>query len=91
MTTTEITNSSIPLKLKVLHVLRLILGKIARFFFSFYYGSGGEKIPPITDDILKVSATEVARRIRNKEVCTIYEKLLTFHCPIVIITCLKIL
>ncbi|XP_072945229.1 fatty-acid amide hydrolase 2-B-like [Epargyreus clarus] len=69
--TTEIMSSSIPLKLRVLHVLRLILGKIARFFFSFYYGSGGEKIPPITDDILKQPAIEVARRIRNKETSSV--------------------
>lgn len=58
----------IPLKLRVLSVLRLLLAKVARFFFSLYYGNEGQKIPPIIDDILKEPTVEVARKIRDKEV-----------------------
>lgn len=66
--TIETINKPISLKLRVLHVLRFVSAAIARFFFRLYYGSEGEKIPPITDSILKEPAIEVARKIRNKEV-----------------------
>lgn len=68
MSTTE-TSHPISLKLKVLHVIRLAVATIARFFFSLFYGSEGKKLPPITDDILKVPAIDVAKKIREKEVC----------------------
>lgn len=56
------------IKVRVLHVLRLAISTVARFFFSLYYGNEGAKIPAITDDILKKPAVEVAKKIRNKEV-----------------------
>ncbi|KAJ0174645.1 hypothetical protein K1T71_009753 [Dendrolimus kikuchii] len=71
MSTTEITDSPIGLKLKVLHYVRLFIAAVAHFVFTLYYGNEGEKIPPITDDILKQPAIEVARRIRNKEVTSL--------------------
>ncbi|CAG9788728.1 unnamed protein product [Diatraea saccharalis] len=73
MSSTEfkIKNSPIKLKVRVLHVVRLVLARIARFFFSLYYGTEGVKIPAISDDILKQPAIEVARRIRNKEITSV--------------------
>lgn len=68
MSTTETQNSPVALKLRVLHVIRSAIAAIARLFFSLYYGSDGVRLPPITDDILKQPAVEVARKIRNKEV-----------------------
>lgn len=69
MSTTEIINKPIALKLRVLHITRLAIASIVRFFCRLYYGNEGEKIPPITDEILKLPAIEVAKKIRNKEVC----------------------
>lgn len=60
-----------PLKLRVLHVFRLLLAKVATFFISLYYGNEGKKLPPICDDILKESTLEVARKIRNKEITSV--------------------
>lgn len=57
-----------PLKLRVLHVLRLLVANIVKFFIGLYYGNEGQKIPPIIDDILKEPTVEVARKIREKEV-----------------------
>ncbi|XP_026725934.1 fatty-acid amide hydrolase 2-B [Trichoplusia ni] len=71
MCTTAIRNKPLGLKLRVTHVLRLVLAKVARFFFSLYYGTEGEKIPPIHDDILKQPAVEVAKKIRNKEITSV--------------------
>lgn len=51
-----------------MHFIRLYVAKIARFFFSLYYYNDNKKIPPITSDILKEPAVEVARKIRHKEV-----------------------
>lgn len=68
MSTTEI-KKTLPLKVKVLQVARIVIASIVRFFCRLYYGTEGEKIPPITDDILKMPAIEVAKKIRNKEVC----------------------
>lgn len=68
MNTTVITDRPIGLKLRVAHFVRSFIASIAHFIFVLYYGKEGEKIPPITDDILKQPAIEVARRIRNKEV-----------------------
>lgn len=58
----------LPLALRVVHVLRLILAIVGKFVLSLYYGTEGEKIPPIYDDILKQPAIVVAKKIRNKEV-----------------------
>lgn len=69
MSTIETTERPIPLRLKVIHYVRLGLSIVARFFFGLYYGKEGQKIPPIIDDILKQPAVEVAKKIRNKEVC----------------------
>lgn len=71
MCTTEIADRRIGLKLKVVNFIRLFIARVAHFFFSLYYGNEGEKIPPITDDILKQPAIEVARRIRNKEITSV--------------------
>ncbi|KAI5642150.1 amidase domain-containing protein [Phthorimaea operculella] len=71
MTTTVETTKAIPLKYKILHVVRLAISTVARFFFALYYGKTGENIPPITDDILKKPAIEVARKIRNKEITSV--------------------
>jgi hypothetical protein len=65
---TEIKNTPIGLKLKVLHIIRLVIAAAVRFFCSLYYGTEGVKIPTITDDILKQPAIAVAKKIRNKEV-----------------------
>lgn len=71
MNTTEIKNKTIPFKVKVLQMARLVIACLVRFFCRMYYGTEGEKIPPITEDILKMPAIEVAKKIRNKEVCNI--------------------
>ncbi|KAG6443341.1 fatty-acid amide hydrolase 2-B [Manduca sexta] len=71
MNATEITYRPISLKLKVMHVVRLTVAAIARLFFRLYYGNEGEKVPPITDDILKEPAIEVAKKIRNKEITSV--------------------
>lgn len=83
MSTTEIRNTPIGLKLQVLHVVRLAIASIARFFFSLYYGNEGVKIPAITDNILKQPAIEVARKIRNKEVTKFNSYV--FHMPFTIL------
>lgn len=72
MSTIETTERPIPLRLKVMHYVRLAISVVARFFFGLYYGKEGQKIPLIIDDILKQPAIEVAKKIRNKEVCTNY-------------------
>lgn len=64
----EITNKPIGLKLRVLHIVRLAIASIARLFFTLYYGTEGEKLPLISDEILKLPAVEVAKKIRKKEV-----------------------
>lgn len=71
MSTEDITNKPLGLKLRVVHVLRLVLASIARFILSLYYGVEGEKIPVIHDEILKQPAVEVAKKIRSKEVSLI--------------------
>ncbi|CAH2043661.1 unnamed protein product, partial [Iphiclides podalirius] len=50
---------------------RLAVAAIARLFFTLYYGTEGEKLPPITDKILTLSAIEVARKIRKKEITSV--------------------
>ncbi|CAB3234072.1 unnamed protein product [Arctia plantaginis] len=67
----ETKSKPLKLKLKVLHVIRLIAASIVRFIFSLYYGVEGEKIPPIYDDILKQPAIVVARKIRYKEITSV--------------------
>ncbi|CAG4956092.1 unnamed protein product [Parnassius apollo] len=67
----KITNKPIGIKLRVLHRVRLIIATIARFFFSLYYGTEGKKLPPIQDDILKLPAVEVARKIRQMEISSV--------------------
>ncbi|XP_013148265.1 PREDICTED: fatty-acid amide hydrolase 2-B [Papilio polytes] len=67
----EITNKPIGLKLRVLHFVRLAIAAVARFFFTLYYGTEGEKLPPITDDILKLPAVDVAKKIRRKEISSV--------------------
>ncbi|XP_014360123.2 fatty-acid amide hydrolase 2-A [Papilio machaon] len=67
----EITNKPIGLKLRVVHSVRLAIAAVARFFFTLYYGAEGEKLPPITDDILKLPAVEVAKKIRRKEISSV--------------------
>lgn len=74
MSTTDI-DRPVGIKLRVLHAVRLIIASIGKFFLSLYYGAGGEKIPPIHDDILKEPAIVVARKIRDKEVSYSYNKL----------------
>ncbi|KAM3965665.1 fatty-acid amide hydrolase 2 [Aphomia sociella] len=71
MSTTALWNYPVGLKLKVLHVLRILFAAIGKVFFSLYYGNEGKKIPPITDNILKDSAIEVARKIRHKEITSV--------------------
>ncbi|KAF9799657.1 hypothetical protein SFRURICE_014631 [Spodoptera frugiperda] len=61
----------LPLALRVVHVLRLILAIVGKFVLSLYYGTEGEKIPPIYDDILKQPAIVVAKKIRNKEITSV--------------------
>lgn len=68
----EITNKPIGLKLRVLHIVRLAIAAIARIFFNLYYGTEGEKLPLISDEILKLPAVEVAMKIRKKEVWMIF-------------------
>lgn len=77
MSTTDIKDTPVPLKFRILHVVRLIYSSIARLFFTFYYGNESLKIPSISDDILKEPATVVAKKIRNKEV-SLYSKVKTF-------------
>lgn len=71
MCTAEITNKPMGLKLRVIHVVRLVFAKIVRFVLSLYYGVEGQKIPPIYDDILKLPAIEVAKKIRHKEITSV--------------------
>ncbi|XP_026321345.1 fatty-acid amide hydrolase 2-A [Hyposmocoma kahamanoa] len=71
MSTIERTEKPIPLRLKVMHYVRLAISIVARFFFGLYYGKEGQKIPPIVDDILKQPAVDVARKIRNKEITSV--------------------
>lgn len=66
--TDEIKLQPIGLGIRVLHALRLILASVARIFFNLYYGKEGEKIPPITDEIIKLPVSVMAEKIRNKEV-----------------------
>ncbi|XP_059052757.1 fatty-acid amide hydrolase 2-like [Achroia grisella] len=68
---TEILKAPIDLKLKVLHVVRIVIAAIGRLFYSLYYGNEGQKIPTITDEILKESTIEVARKIRQKEISSV--------------------
>ncbi|XP_068617677.1 fatty-acid amide hydrolase 2-A-like [Battus philenor] len=65
------TSKPVALKYRVLHVVRLAIASITRFFFSLYYGTEGEKLPPITDEILKLPAVEVAKKIRKKEISSV--------------------
>lgn len=67
MSTTEI-DKSVGLKLRVLHAVRLFIASFGKFILSLYYGTDGERIPPIHDAILKQPAIVVAEKIRNKEV-----------------------
>lgn len=69
MSVTEIKSGPIPFKIRLLSTLRSILDFIGTIFFKLYYGTDGKKVPPITDDILRQPAVEVARKIRNKQVC----------------------
>ncbi|XP_049871980.1 fatty-acid amide hydrolase 2-A-like [Pectinophora gossypiella] len=71
MSIVQTTERPIPLKLRILSAVRLAISTVARFFFTLYYGKEGQKIPPITDDILKQPAIEVARKIRNKEITSV--------------------
>lgn len=70
MSTTDI-DKPVGIKLRVLHAVRLIIASIGKFFLSLYYGTEGEKIPPIHDDILKEPAIVVARKIREKEITSV--------------------
>ncbi|XP_047535147.1 fatty-acid amide hydrolase 2 [Vanessa atalanta] len=71
MTVTEIKTRPIRFKLRLLSALRAILDLVTSFFFKLYYGSEGKKLPAITDDILKQPATEVARKIRTKQITSV--------------------
>lgn len=66
----EIPEGKIGLYVFVLHYVRLFIAPIAKILFGLYYGTKGEKIPPITEGILKESATEIARKIKVQEVST---------------------
>lgn len=71
MSIKQILCSPVGLRLKVLHVVRIVIAAIGRIFFSLYYGNEGQKIPPITDEILKEPTIEVAKKIRNKEISSV--------------------
>ncbi|CAH2092921.1 unnamed protein product [Euphydryas editha] len=71
MSETEIKNKPIPFKIRLLSTLRSILDFITSIFFKLYYGTEGNKVPPITDDILKQPAVEVARKIRNRQISSV--------------------
>lgn len=72
MSQTEIINKPVEFRIRVINFTRLVVASIVRFLCRLYYGNDGEKIPPITDDILKLPAMEVAKKIRNKEVGHLY-------------------
>uniref|UniRef100_A0A7N6BA76 Amidase domain-containing protein n=1 Tax=Anabas testudineus TaxID=64144 RepID=A0A7N6BA76_ANATE len=44
--------------------------KLFQLFSSRKPGLSGKKLPPVTDPLLLLSATQLARKIRRKEVCT---------------------
>lgn len=67
-TTVEIPDGPIGLHVKVLHYVRLVAALVARVLFNLFYGKSGEKLPPITEPILREPAVEIARRIRMQEV-----------------------
>lgn len=69
MNATEVKFRPIPFSVHVFSALRTLIDVITSIFFKLYYGSQGNRIPPIKDDILKQPAIEVARRIRAKQVC----------------------
>lgn len=68
MATSDITMKPLGMRIKVMHVVRFVLASIVRIFCTLYYGKTGKKFPPITADILKLPAVEVANKIRSKEV-----------------------
>ena len=69
MDATEVQYRPIPFSVHVWSALRTLIDVITAIFFKLYYGTQGNRIPPIKDDILKQPAVEVARRIRAKQVC----------------------
>ncbi|XP_037972886.2 fatty-acid amide hydrolase 2-B [Plutella xylostella] len=70
-TTVEIPDGPIGLHVKVLHYVRLVAALVARVLFNLFYGKSGEKLPPITEPILREPAVEIARRIRTQEVSSV--------------------
>lgn len=58
----------IPFKLRFVSALRVMIDSFTIIFFKLRYWRRGKKMPPITHDILRQPAVEVARKIRNKEV-----------------------
>lgn len=68
----NVPNKPVALRLRIMHVSRMIIASFMRILFTLYYGTEGKKIPPIKEEILKVPALEIARRIRNKEVSSLY-------------------
>lgn len=63
-----IPEGKIGVRVTIFHYVRLLIAPVAKFLFGLYYGTEGEKIPPITESLLKQSATEIAKKIRTKEV-----------------------
>ncbi|XP_045451675.1 fatty-acid amide hydrolase 2-like [Melitaea cinxia] len=61
----------IPFKLRFMSALRVMLDSFTIVFFKLRYWRRGKKMPPITDDILRQPAVEVARKIRNKEITSV--------------------
>ncbi|XP_073961529.1 fatty-acid amide hydrolase 2-B [Choristoneura fumiferana] len=71
MATSDITMKPLGMRVKVLQVFRFVFASIFKIFCTLYYGKSGENFPPITADILKLPAVEVANKIRNKEITSV--------------------
>lgn len=63
---------------KVLHVIFLIVSFLARKCFQRKNGLKGARVSPIINPILLFSATELAAKIREKEVCKLDFQLFVF-------------
>ncbi|XP_052743227.1 fatty-acid amide hydrolase 2-B-like [Bicyclus anynana] len=61
----------ISLKTRILSAVRRIIDASTYILFKLYYGTKGDKIPPIKDFILKQPVIEVARRIRHQEISSV--------------------
>lgn len=68
MDATEVQYRPVPFSVHVWSALRTLIDVITAIFFKLYYGTKGNRIPPIKDDILKQPAVEVAKRIRAKQI-----------------------